>query len=73
MTRMLVSFTSIALSQNTLAIGNFGGATNSSLMWEPAMGSFSVAGGGTTGSIDMTQVSSNVSNLVPFIRFMRIA
>jgi hypothetical protein len=73
MTRMFVSLSSIALSQNTLAVGNFGGATASSIMWQPAMGSFSVAGGGTTGSIDMTRISSNASNLVPFIRMMRIA
>lgn len=73
MTRMLVSFSSLAVSQNTLAIGDFGGNTNSSVMWQPALGSFSLGGaGGTTSSIAMANVSSNVSNLVPHIKFMRI-
>jgi hypothetical protein len=73
MTRMLVSFTSLAISQNTLALGNFGGATSSSIMWQPGLGSFSIGGvGGTTSSVDMNNISSNVSNLFPHIKLMRI-
>jgi hypothetical protein len=68
-TRMFVSFSSLAISQNTLALGDFFAGTNSSVLWRPGLGSFSTAGGGTTSSLTMNLISSNVSNLHPRINF----
>jgi hypothetical protein len=42
-------------------------------MWQLGLGSFSIGGaGGTTSSINMTNISSNVSNLYPHIKLFRI-
>jgi hypothetical protein len=73
-TRMLVSHNSqIAISQNTLAMGMLGGATNSSVGPMPALGSFTTGGAaGTTSSITMANVSTNVSNNILYVQMMRI-
>lgn len=73
-TRMLVSHNAmLAVSQNTLAIGQLGGATASSVGWLPGHGSFSTAGGGTTSSLPISAISTTASNNVLFMQFMRIA
>lgn len=73
-TRCLVSHnTMVAVSQNTLAMGMLGGATNSSVGWLPAHGSFTTGGvGGTTSSITMANVSTLASNLMLYVQMMRI-
>jgi hypothetical protein len=73
-TRMLVSHNSqIAVSHNTLAMGTLGSATNSSVGWRPAHGSFTTGGAaGTTISITMANVSTLASNNMLYIQMMRI-
>ena len=50
-----------------------GGASASSIIMPALNGSFSIAGGATTASLDMTRVSSNASNMMPVVAFHRTA
>lgn len=72
MTRMFVSQTSLGVTQNTLALGQFGANTGSSDLWVMGLGSFSVVGGGTSSSVALSSISSNTSNFWPVIQFMRM-
>ena len=73
-TRMLVSFNSmIGVTQNTLAIGTLGSGTNSSVGWQPGLGSFTTGGAaGTTNSLGIDKVSTTASNQALYMQFMRI-
>jgi hypothetical protein len=73
-TRMAVSHNSMfAVSQNTLAMGMLGGATNSSVGWMPGHGSFTTSGAaGTTSSVGLAVISTTGSNNVLYAQFMRI-
>lgn len=72
-TRLVVSMNSmIGLSQNTLALGMLGGATNSSVAFYPALGSYTTSGAaGTTSSVEMSAVSSMSSNNLLHAQLMR--
>jgi hypothetical protein len=74
-TKMIVSQNSmIAVSQNTLAMGMLGGATDSSVGWLPGHGSFTLGGAaGTTTSLGFANVSTTASNNGLYAQFMRIA
>lgn len=69
--RMAHSHIGMTLANNTL--GQFGVANNASVMWISGIGSYSKAGGGTTGSLNFSNVSSSASHVVPFIQMLRFA
>jgi hypothetical protein len=73
-TKMLLSYNSIlGVSNNTLAVGMLGSATNSSVMWVPGHGSFSTNGvAGTTASLPLNLISSTASNVGLYAQLMRI-
>ena len=50
-----------------------GRASASSIMMPALNGSYSIVGGATTASLDMTRVSSNSSNVMPVVAFHRTA
>jgi hypothetical protein len=63
----------IGMSQANLTVGPFGAANNASNQLQLGIGSFSTAGGGSTASIPLANVSSSVSHVAPYIQLMRIA
>lgn len=73
-TRMLVSHnTFLAVSQNTLALGVMGAATNSSVGFTQGLGSFTTAGGGSTNSIPLANISTTASHNHLIFELVRIA
>lgn len=60
-------------SQGTMVFHEQGAATNSSIMFPEPLGSFSIAAGATTASLDVTRVSSQASHAVPLLVLKRTA
>jgi len=63
----------IGMSQPNNTLGFFGSANNASIQFQQGIGSFSVAGGGTSASLNLSQVSSSASHVVPYIQFVNQA
>ena len=62
-----------AMSQPNFALGELGAATNSSVMMMPQVGSFSIAAGATTASIEVSRVSSSAGHAIPFVALHKTA
>lgn len=73
LTRGGIAFTNFGVSQMNSAFGTLGAATNSSVNIQPGLGSYSVVGGGTSASIDLTRISSSASQNMLYFQFMRIS
>ena len=69
--RMVHSHIGISQPNNTL--GMFGIANSASNQWQQGLGSYSNAGGATTGSIDLSQISSSASHVAPYIQMINQA
>lgn len=63
----------LANTQGANAFKEQGAATNSSIMFPALVGSYSIAAGATTASLDMTRVSSQANHAMPIIAFHRTA
>lgn len=69
--RLRHSHIGISLPNNT-SFGQFGSAANQTLMWISGIGSFTTAGGGTTASLGLSNVSSSASHVVPWIQMLKV-
>ena len=69
--RMLLSY--LVLSQPNITMASFGTTSNSSIQIRPGIGSYSIAAGATTASLEMSRISSSASHVVPMLQLMRIA
>jgi hypothetical protein len=60
------------ITQANNAVNFFDAATNSSVAYQLALGSFTTNAIATTASLPMSAVSSNASHPIPFIQFLRV-
>jgi len=63
----------IGISQPNNTMGLFGIANSASVQWQQGMGSYSNAGGVSTASIDLSQISSSASHVAPYIQMINQA
>jgi hypothetical protein len=70
--RGLVSFVNFGVSQPALAFGTFDSATNSSVMMNQGLGSFSTAGGSTVSRLGFSNISSTSAHNLPYYQMIRI-
>jgi hypothetical protein len=70
--RNVVTYAVLGVSQNTLQVGTFGGATVNTIGMQLGLGSFSTAGGGTTSSLNFTNITTTAANNVPYYQFLAI-
>lgn len=72
LTRPAIAFTHYGVSQVNSGWGTLGADTNSSVNIQPGLGSFTIPGGGTTASLELSRLSSNASQNVLYFQFMRV-
>lgn len=73
LSNMRVTFSNWGMSQPNNTWGEFGSANNASIQARYGIGSFTTVGGGTTASMDFSNVSSSSAHVVPYIMLARIA
>jgi hypothetical protein len=63
----------LGVSQPNNTLGQFGIANAASDQWQQGIGSFSTAGGGTTASLALSNVSSSASHVAPYVQMINQA
>lgn len=64
-------YSTIGFSQNNNTYGFFGNVNNASLQAQYGVGSFTTAGGASTGSMGFSNISSSASHVVPYVSLFR--
>ena len=69
--RDIVTYNFLGVSQATIQIGPLGSATQNTKGVNWGAGSFSTAGGGTTASLNFTNITTSASNNIAYVQLMR--
>jgi hypothetical protein len=69
--RNAVTFNPVFLTQTALSIGVLGAATTNNLMPQYGVGSFTTAGGGTTSSIPLANITHSANHPIMYFQLMR--
>jgi len=71
MSRLIVTYNMLGMSQATIQVGPLGSATQQTKGLNFGNGSFSTAGGGTTNSLAFTNITTSASNNMMYFQLMR--